>query len=143
MYTTNRFKWKGCISNILLLIILILALFPIFWIFSMSLKTKVDALAMPPKWVFVPTLKNYSQVLFGKDFGRYFFNSIIISGSATFAVLMIAFPAAYTLSRISFRGKKHIDFWILSTRMAPPIGVLIPYFIIFKISRRFIRILVK
>lgn len=96
----------------------------------MSLKTKVDALAMPPKWVFVPTFKNYLQVA-RLDFGRFYMNSIIISSTTTLLVLAISIPASYVLSRQKFRGRRDIDFWILSTRMAPPVGVLIPYFIIF------------
>lgn len=120
------------LSNIVLVIILIVALFPIFWMFSMSLKTKVDALSMPPKWLFVPTFKNYAEVLTEKYFGRYFINSIIISGVSTLMVLSIGLPAAYTLTRMRVKGKQHLNFWILSTRMAPPVAVLIPYFIIFR-----------
>jgi multiple sugar transport system permease protein len=98
----------------------------------MSLKTRIDALSMPPKWVFIPTLKNYFDILSGKDFGHFFLNSIIIAGVSSTVVLVMGVPSAYTLTRMSFAGKKNIGFWILSTRMAPPVTVLIPYFIIFR-----------
>lgn len=125
-------KLKYFIQNIILIIVGIWAIFPIFWMFSMSLKRRVDALAMPPRWIFSPIIDNYIKVFNSQDFTRFYFNSILIGLFTILFVLIIGIPASYTLSKMNFRGKKDIDFWILSTRMAPPVGILIPYFLIFK-----------
>jgi len=98
----------------------------------MSFKEKVDALAMPPKWIFNPTLSNYLYAILSRGFIRFYFNSILIGLTSTILVLAIAIPSAYTLSRLDFKGKKDLGFWILTTRMAPPVGILIPYFLIFR-----------
>lgn len=132
MSAVTRKKYKNYLINLLLLIVLIFALFPIYWMFTMSLKNKVDSLAMPPRWFFNVTFDNYLSVFSGNNFSNYFINSIIISLMSTIVVLAIGVPAAYTLTRMKFEAKKHISFWIISTRMAPPVAVLIPYFIIFK-----------
>lgn len=98
----------------------------------MSLKRKVDALAMPPKWIFQPILDNYVEVFALQRFTQFYVNSLVVGFASVALVLIIGVPASYTLSRISFKGKKNVDFWILTTRMAPPIGVLIPFFLIFR-----------
>lgn len=124
--------FRSTLQSFLLLIISVWALFPIFWMFSMSLKRKVDALAMPPKWFFRPIADNYIQVFSSQDFTQFYVNSLIVALCSVVLVITIGLPASYTLSRVNFKGRKNIDFWILSTRMAPPIGVLIPYFLIFR-----------
>ena len=123
---------KSGLENLLLILFLFWSSFPIFWMFSMSFKEKVDALAMPPKWIFNPTLSNYLYAILSRGFIRFYFNSILIGLTSTILVLAIAIPSAYTLSRLDFKGKKDLGFWILTTRMAPPVGILIPYFLIFR-----------
>lgn len=116
----------------LLALFLAWSAFPVFWMLSMSLKTKVDAFAMPPKWVFGPTLSNYLHAIQSRGFVTFYLNSIFIGLVSTFIVLAITVPSAYTLSRLDFARRKDLDFWILTTRMAPPVGILIPYFLIFR-----------
>ncbi|MGQ9585955.1 MAG: carbohydrate ABC transporter permease [Anaerolineae bacterium] len=123
--------------------IVVLFLVPILWMIVSSFKLPSDILTMPPKWLFTPTLDNYLAVLFGKrviagttfpevrGFPRYLLNSVLISLGATLCSLMIGTPAAYTLARFRFRGKRDLAFYILSTRMAPPLAVLIPFYILF------------
>jgi len=123
---------KSGLENLLLILFLFWSSFPIFWMLSMSFKEKVDALAMPPKWIFNPTLSNYLYAILSRGFIRFYFNSILIGLTSTILVLAIAIPSAYTLSRLDFKGKKDLGFWILTTRMAPPVGILIPYFLIFR-----------
>ena len=134
--TTQRKKFKNVskyiFRDILLFVILTWAVFPVFWMFLMSLKRTVDALAMPPKWIFQPILDNYVEVFALQRFTQFYVNSLVVGFASVALVLIIGVPASYTLSRISFKGKKNVDFWILTTRMAPPIGVLIPFFLIFR-----------
>jgi len=128
---TSRSLMAG-VELFLLVLFLAWSAFPVFWMLSMSLKTKVDAFAIPPKWVFVPTLSNYLHAIQSRGFLAFYLNSILIGLVSTFIVLAITVPTAYTLSRLDFARKKDLDFWILTTRMAPPVGILIPYFLIFR-----------
>ncbi len=112
-------------------ILLFLTLFPIFWLLQMSLKTEAEAFRMPPKLLFVPTLGNYVALFQGK-FARSFDNSLLVSVTTTLVSLLLGVPAAYALSRASFRAEKSIALWILTTRMAPPIAFAIPFFLAYR-----------
>ncbi|MCX6090277.1 MAG: carbohydrate ABC transporter permease [Candidatus Atribacteria bacterium] len=120
------------LKRIAIAIVTLLSLFPIAWIVLTSLKTDVEAVAMPPKWIFRPIYQNYIEALIEKGFLENFLNSVIVACVSIFIVLLVGVPAAYSLARFSFRGKKDIAFWILSTRMAPPITFLIPFFLMFR-----------
>lgn len=120
---------RGC--TLILIIIAILFLFPILWAFLMSLKTRVDALAMPPKWLFSPTVENYTKVWGDSNFLAYAKNSLIIATASTSLGLVLGVPAAYVLARHRFKGQRFLLLGILSTRMIPPVAFLIPFFIIF------------
>jgi multiple sugar transport system permease protein len=134
------------IFYIVVAVILVFSLFPIWWIVNISLKTREEALVVPPKLLFEPTAKNYQEVIFGvkrednegrwvpttKDFLKQARNSAIISVSATFIALLAGIPAAYALSKFKFKRKKQISFFILSTRFLPPIVVVIPLFVAFR-----------
>jgi len=104
---------------------------PILWAVLMSLKTQVDALAMPPKWFFVPTLQNYLTVWADGRFADYARNSLIIAGASTSIGMFLGVPAAYALARYRFKGQKGVLLGILSTRMMPPVAFVIPFFIFF------------
>lgn len=134
---TKKYKWrpKVIIRYVFLTIFAIWCLFPILWLLNMSLKTKLEVLAMPPKWLFIPTFENYSEVLHMGDFRRYFINSLVVGTCSTLLSLLLGVPASYILAKFRFSGRKHIDFWVLSTRMVPPITILIPYFLMFRILR--------
>lgn len=116
-----------------LVIVLLWELFPIFWMISLSFKKYVDIIAMPPRWIFHPTMKNYTEVIREKKtpFHFYFLNSVFVGLSSTAIALLVGIPAAYGFSRFRFPGKRDLKFWVLTTRMAPPIAVLIPYFVLF------------
>jgi len=125
-------SWKIGIELFLLALFVGWSAFPIFWMISMSLKTKVDAFAMPPQWIFRPTIVNFFRAVTSRGFVAFYLNSVLIGLISTAVVLAVTVPSAYTLSRIEFARKKDLDFWILTTRMAPPVGILIPYFLIFR-----------
>lgn len=107
--------------------------FPILWSVLNSLKTDRDALAYPPKLFFDPTLEAYRDVLFGSgSIIPNLISSMIISVGTTVVTMLLAIPAAYALARIRFRGKKFTGFYILATQMLPPVGIIIPYYIILR-----------
>ena len=119
------------IKLIIFVSIAIIVVFPLIWILILSLKTRVSALSMPPELFFKPTLKNFNIAFFEKDFGKIFLNSIIIATSSTVLSTFIGVPAAYSFSRKKFFGRKQLFFTILTTRIVPPMLLIIPFYIIF------------
>lgn len=118
--------------------------FPVFWIILTAFKTRTDALAVPPKLFFTPTLENFTSVFYrasittgtsqATDMGLYFFNSIFIAGTSVGLALIVGTLAAYAFSRYPLRGNDTYLFIILTTRMMPPIVVIIPIFLMFRLS---------
>ncbi len=120
----------------------VFVLFPILWIFLMSVKDFRDIIAYPPKFVFTPTLENYSAILLGSDnpglttgvsdYTRFLRNSLVISGGALLVSTVVGVPAAYTLARSKFRGREQIAFTFLSFRFAPELAIILPLFVIYR-----------
>ena len=104
-------------------------MFPFYWIVATSLKTQVDAFAIPPKWLFSVTFENYAKVLFDTDFLAQTKNSLIASIGNVLITLALALPAAYSMSRFA-TGGRDLLFWFLSIRMIPPIVGAIPLFVL-------------
>jgi multiple sugar transport system permease protein len=122
---------RGTGWTIVALGLLLLVLSPVIWLLMMSLKREVDALAMPPRLIFRPTLDNYLQLLEPR-FLRPLANSVVVAVVTTTLSLGLGVPAAYALSRRLTRGAGGISFWILATRMAPPIAFGIPFFLAYR-----------
>jgi multiple sugar transport system permease protein len=107
--------------------------FPIVWSVLNSLKTGRDILAYPPKLLFSPTLDAYRDVLFGPtSILPNLWSSFVISIGTTVITMLMAVPAAYALARLRIPGKKYAGFYILATQMLPPVGIIIPYFLILR-----------
>jgi len=107
--------------------------FPILWTVLTSFKTEVEAIASPPSlFVFDWTLENYSEVQQRSNYFRHFVNSVIISIGSSLLGLLIAVPAAWSMAFAPTKRTKHILMWMLSTKMLPPVGVLIPVYLIFR-----------
>jgi multiple sugar transport system permease protein len=122
-------KYLGAsISAFLRWFVLLLFLFPIFWTILASFKTQADLFVLPPKIFFTPTLKAYEEIFKMDRFWHYMFNSVVISSTSVTLAMILGSLAAYALDRFQFRGKKDISFWIISTRMAPPVVAIIPFF---------------
>lgn len=107
-------------------------LFPLYWLASMSLKPPGQANSLPPDWIFLPTVYNYLQLVQSSDFVSAFANSLLMVGASVVLVLLIGVPAAYVLSRYDIPMERDVLVWILSSRMLPPIAVVLPFFIIFQ-----------
>jgi len=125
-------KIKKIIFVVLTVIVFGIILFPPFVLFLTSVKTDIDALAFPPKWIFKPTIKNYVQIFQTSPFLRYILNSLIVASLNTLIALVLGSLAAYGLARYTFKGSENISFWILSIRMMPPVAAIIPLYIIMK-----------
>ena len=115
------------------LVFLLAWAFPIVWSVLNSFKTDKDALAYPPKLFFEPTLSAYRDVFFGPEsIIPNLISSMIISVGTTVVTMLMAVPAAYALARLRFRGKKFTGFYVLATQMLPPVGIIIPYYIVLR-----------
>jgi len=129
--TAKRFRLIA--TMIITLIFLLAWVFPIVWSVLNSLKTDQDVLAYPPKLIFRPTLEPYRDVLFGSgSILPNLISSFVISIGTTVITMLMAVPAAYALARLRFRGKKFAGFYVLATQMLPPVGIIIPYFLILR-----------
>ncbi|WAJ37510.1 carbohydrate ABC transporter permease [Pseudomonas sp. GOM7] len=109
-----------------------LIFFPIFWMVLTSLKTEIDAFATPPQFIFTPTLENYLHINERSDYFAFAWNSVLISVSATLLGMLLAVPAAYSMAFFETRQTKRTLLWMLSTKMLPPVGVLVPIYLLAK-----------
>jgi len=107
-------------------------LFPLYWLASMSLKPPGQANTLPPDWVFLPTVYNYITLIQSSEFVAAFTNSLFMVSVSVILVLLIGVPAAYVLSRYDIPMERDVLVWILSSRMLPPIAVVLPFFLIFR-----------
>lgn len=106
-------------------------LIPFIWLLLTSFKTRPDALSSVPKLIFSPTLDNYIKAFGERGFLKYMINSFIIATVTSALVVLLAFPCAYSFSRIKLRGDNHLFFIILTTRMGPGVLVSVPIFLMF------------
>jgi len=114
----------------LLILILLWTLVPVLWMLISSFKSLGDVLSPTPLLMFEPTLANYiSLVSGGNNVLTYFRSSLLASGISTIIATSLGCLAGYGLARSNFRAKKHLAFWIISTRMAPIAAVILPLFI--------------
>ncbi|MBR0823981.1 carbohydrate ABC transporter permease [Bradyrhizobium manausense] len=110
-----------------------LIFFPILWMILASFKTELEAFAIPPSFLFFHwTLENYATVQERSDYLHHAMNSIIIAGGSTLIALLIAIPAAWSMAFSPTKRTKDILLWMLSTKMMPPVGVLVPIYLIYK-----------
>ncbi|PPC78728.1 sugar ABC transporter permease [Pokkaliibacter plantistimulans] len=106
--------------------------FPIFWMVLTSFKTEIAAFSTPPQLIFHPTLENYIHIDERSDYFHYAWNSIVVSFGSTFFGMLLAVPAAYSMAFFETRRTQSTLLWMLSTKMLPPVGVLVPIYLIFK-----------
>ena len=97
-----------------------------------SFKTEIEAVTTPPVAVFTPTLENYAAVQQRANYLRFAMNSIVISVGATLLALALAIPAAYAMAFFPTKRTPDTLLWMLSTKMLPPVGVLVPIYILFR-----------
>ncbi|SKA29455.1 carbohydrate ABC transporter permease [Consotaella salsifontis] len=107
--------------------------FPILWTILTSFKTEGEAIASPPSFLFFDwTLENYTTVQERSNYFLHFWNSVVISLGSTVLGLIIAIPAAWSMAFVPGKRTKDVLMWMLSTKMLPPVGVLIPIYLLFR-----------
>nr|WP_258396335.1 MULTISPECIES: carbohydrate ABC transporter permease [Halomonas] len=105
--------------------------FPIFWMVLTGFKTEADAIA-DPSLIFSPTLENYAEVQSRAGYAKFAFNSVVVAFGSTLLALLIAIPAAYSMAFLPTKRTKGTLLWMLSTKMLPPVGVLVPIYLLFR-----------
>lgn len=122
---------KASLLLCLVALLLLIWAFPLLWGLLTSLKTERDVLAYPPSIIFSPTGNNYRDVLSGATtILPNLISSLIVASSTTILTILFAVPAAYALSRLDLPFKRSAGFYVLATQLLPPVGLVIPYFLI-------------
>jgi glycerol transport system permease protein len=111
-----------------LVIYLLFLLVPIYWLLNMSFKSNSEILGSLTFWPREFTLDNYRVIFTDRSWYSGYINSLYYVSLNTLISLGVALPAAYAFSRYRFLGDKHLFFWLLTNRMAPPAVFLLPFF---------------
>jgi sorbitol/mannitol transport system permease protein len=126
-------KRRVAISTIAAWLAGFLVFFPILWMVLTSFKTELEAFAIPPSFLFFHwTLENYAAVQQRSDYVHHAFNSIVVAGGSTLIALLIAIPAAWSMAFSPTKRTKDVLLWMLSTKMMPAVGVLVPIYLIYR-----------
>ena len=111
-----------------------LMFFPILWILILAFKSEQDAIRAPLEVLFGSgwTMESFTTVQARSDYFKHFSNSVIISLGSTFLGLIVAIPAAWSMAFVPSKHTRNVLMWMLSTKMLPPVGVLVPIYLIFR-----------
>ncbi len=135
---SRAFRW---FSVLFLAFYVVWTVLPLFIMFMSSFKDLLEAFKLPAvgDWAgvtvffeFTPTTKHYYELFANLGFSTYLFNSLVAAGGSAVVSVILGSMCAYSLSRIDFKGKNDLFFWIISTRMAPVVAVMVPLYWIFR-----------
>jgi len=115
-----------------ILVVTAAVLIPFIWLVMTAFKERTDILSPIPKLLFSPTLSNFHQAFLVGEFSTYLIHSAMIGAGSVILCLVVGLPAAYAFSRFRVYGEKHLYFYILSTRMAPAIALVLPLYMFFQ-----------
>ncbi|MGQ9615238.1 MAG: carbohydrate ABC transporter permease [Spirochaetota bacterium] len=125
---------------LIIILILIYTLFPLYWLLLASVKTRNDLFLIPPKFFFKPTFRHFKELFIyttyvtGEEQATWFLlwlrNSFIEAFSGTFLAVAFGTMAGYINSRMEYKGKKDYMFFVLSTRMLPPVAIIVPLYVV-------------
>src|SRR6056297_2176971 len=113
---------------VVMVLYLAFLLIPIYWLVNMSLKTNAEILGSFSLWPRDLTFQNYATILTDPSWYMGYVNSLLYVVLNTVISVAVALPAAYAFSRYHFMGDKHLFFWLLTNRMAPPAVFALPFF---------------
>ena len=128
MITRERNWWV----YLVLVIVSFICVMPFLWLVLTAFKDRFAAFAVPPVWIFKPSIESFKVLISFRRMHVFLLNSVIVAGSATFFSVSIGMFAAYAIARFRFGGRDDITFWILTNRMLPPVAIVLPMFMIFQ-----------
>jgi multiple sugar transport system permease protein len=123
-------KQRQLTYNCMVWAYVLVALFPVLWMVSMAFKPQNVMFSIPTAWFFSPTLGHFSYVL-EEGFIRNIGTSLIVSCMSTVLVVIVGTPAAYAFARFRIWRSNDLFLFILATRMAPPVALVIPFYLIY------------
>jgi multiple sugar transport system permease protein len=132
---SRRLSLRLWLKHALVFAALIIALAPVYWMLTISLKSEVEQFAVPPRWFsFTPTLFHYREAFVERSFGQYLLTSAVVAVLSTICAMLLGTLAAYALARFRFPSRldTRLALWILSTRMFPPIVTAVPLFLMMR-----------
>ena len=131
----TRYRFLKILSRTLIyatvIVAVILSLAPIVYLLITSFKQPALTFAVPPVWIFTPTLKNYIDVFAEGTFVHYFMNSLVVALVTTFIAVALGGFAAYGFARFRFRGSFWLRMSVLIPQMLPPITIIVPLYVLF------------
>lgn len=131
-FTRRPHALGSALLTLLTYVVAFIFFFPILWTVLSGFKTEVDAGASPPIFFFHPTLENYHSALFDTGYFDFFKNSAWLALGSSALAFLLGVPAAYSLAIYPTKRIKGTLSWVLSTKMMPVVGVIVPLFIIYK-----------
>ncbi|MFC4098106.1 carbohydrate ABC transporter permease [Paenibacillus xanthanilyticus] len=127
--TSKKREPFDLVSNALVAFFAVLNLFPLYWLFTSSLKNSADVVKMPPDWFPASiTFDNYIDVFRNQPALRWTFNSLFVSGVSTVLVIIVGAMAAYAFSKLTFKGRNIIFVVFISSLMIPKEIMIVPLF---------------
>jgi sorbitol/mannitol transport system permease protein len=124
------FDWLLVLRGSAAWVVTLLFVFPIVFLVMTAFKTELQAINVPTLWFFTPTLDNFVEVQERSDYLLYAKNSLITSVGSTLLGLLIAAPSAYSMAFFRTRRTRDILMWMLSTKMMPAVGALVPVYVL-------------
>lgn len=134
MTQPKSFPWLRWLRTIVAWLVTLMLFFPLGWLVLTAFKTELQAISVPPLLFFTPTLENFEIVQERSDYMLYAKNSLITSVASTILGLALAFPAAYAMAFFKGKYTKDILMWMLSTKMMPAVGALVPVYVMAQTS---------
>jgi sorbitol/mannitol transport system permease protein len=134
MTHAKSFPWLHWLRTVVAWLVTLLLFFPLGWLVLTAFKTELQAISVPPLVLFMPTLENFQIVQERSDYMLYATNSLITSVASTILGLLLAFPAAYAMAFFKGKYTKDILMWMLSTKMMPAVGALVPVYVMAQTS---------
>lgn len=127
-----RGRIRHAIESVFIIIVTLLVLIPFVWLVLTAFKGRTDILSPVPQLFFSPTWSNFYEAFVVGEFDRLLVNSLLVATGSVVICLAIGLPAAYAFSRFRVFGEKHLFFYVLTTRMAPGIALVLPLYMFFQ-----------
>ena len=126
----KRLQLDDILHFLALLLVILVCVFPFYWMVTASFKQQSAILASTPQFFFQPTFENYVNAFSKFDILKSLQNSLFVALVTVLISLVLGTPAAYAIARFEFKAKQDIWFWFISNRMLSPIVVALPFFLI-------------
>jgi sorbitol/mannitol transport system permease protein len=130
MARPSTFTPALAVRTVVAWLVTLILFFPLGWLVLTAFKTELQAISVPPLLFFTPTLDNFHEVQERSDYLLYATNSLVTSVVSTLLGLLLAAPAAYSMAFFKGPHTKDVLMWMLSTKMMPAVGALMPIYVL-------------